>query len=286
MTPFLCDLIINNPMEGSMKDYLAEDIGSGDITTNAIVPEDHASKAVIIAKEDGVIAGQSLAAGIFKELDNELIYEKIKKDGEYVKKGDTIAIVKGKTRAVLTGERVALNILQRLSGIATLTRRFVDAVEGTGVKILDTRKTSPGHRAKEKYAVRMGGGVNHRADLSEMALIKENHISVAGSINEAVKRIRAVSKVPIEVEVKNMAELKEALEERVDRIMLDNWDMGSIKEAVSFVNKRIPIEVSGNMNLEKIRDVAKIGVEFISVGALTHSFKSLDISLLHEKVLK
>jgi nicotinate-nucleotide pyrophosphorylase (carboxylating) len=267
-----------------LRTYLDEDIGAGDVTTNSIVPEKHASKARIVAKEDGVIAGNVFAAAVFMELDNRFLYEEVVKDGMYVKKGDVIAIVEGKTRAILTGERVALNILQRLSGIATLTKRFVDAVEGTETKILDTRKTSPGHRIAEKYAVKMGGGVNHRIDLSEMALIKENHIAVAGSIKEAVKRVRANTNVPVEVEVKNMAELREATEEHIERILLDNWDIESTCEAVSYVNKRIPLEASGNMTLERVRNIAETGVEFISIGALTHSFKSLDISLLHEGV--
>ncbi len=279
------DLIINDSMKDSIKYYLKEDIGTGDITTNAIVPEMHVSMARIFAKENGIIAGQYIAKEVFVELDNALAYEELKKDGEHVKKGDIIAIVRGKTRAILTGERVALNFLQRLSGIATLTGKFVEAVEGTGAKILDTRKTSPGHREKEKYAVRMGGGYNHRGNLGEMALIKENHIAAAGSIRDAVMKIRDISKVPVEIEVKNMVELEEALREDVDRIMLDNWNAKGIRTAVLFVNKRIPIEVSGNVNLEKIREIAKAGVDFISVGSLTHSFKSLDISLLHEGVL-
>jgi nicotinate-nucleotide pyrophosphorylase (carboxylating) len=271
-------------IKDSIKAYLKEDIGTGDITTNAIVPENHISSAHIVAKEDGVIAGNMFAAGVFMELDDQFLYEELAFDGKYVKLNDIIAIVRGRTRAILTGERVALNILQRLSGIATFTRRFVDAVEGTETKILDTRKTSPGHRMAEKYAVKMGGGVNHRLDLSEMALIKENHIAVAGSIKEAVKRVRTNTGVPVEVEVKNMTELIQALEENVDRILLDNWDVESTYKAVSYVNKRIPLEASGNMTLERVGDVAKTGVDFISIGALTHSFKSLDISLLHEGV--
>jgi nicotinate-nucleotide pyrophosphorylase (carboxylating) len=272
----------SDSIKDSIKAYLEEDLGVGDVTTNAIVPEDHVSKARIIAKEDGIIAGNMFAAGVFMLLDNQFRYEDVESDGEGVKRGDIIAIVEGKTRAILSGERVALNILQRLSGIATLTRRFVDAIEGTETKILDTRKTSPGHRIAEKYAVRMGGGTNHRVDLSEMALVKENHIAVAGSIKEAVKMVRAYSKVPVEVEVKNMTELKQALAEDIDRILLDNWDIESTREAVIFVNKRIPLESSGNMTLERVSEFAKAGVDFISIGALTHSFKSLDISLLHE----
>lgn len=271
-------------IKDSINSYLKEDMGTGDITTDSIVPEDHISKARIIAKESGIIAGNIFAAEVFVLLDNQFLYEEVISDGNPVKAGDIIAIVRGKTRAILTGERVALNILQRLSGIATFTKMFVDAVKGSEAKILDTRKTSPGHRLAEKYAVKMGGGTNHRVNLSEMALIKENHIAVAGSIKEAVKRVRANSNVPVEVEVKNMAELKEALEENIDRILLDNWDTEATVEAVSLIKKRVPLEASGNMTLERVGSIAKTGVDFISIGALTHSFKSLDISLLHEGV--
>ena len=271
-------------IKDSINSYLKEDMGTGDITTDSIVPEDHISKARIIAKESGIIAGNIFAAEVFVLLDNQFLYEEVISDGNPVKAGDIIAIVRGKTRAILTGERVALNILQRLSGIATFTKMFVDAVKGSEAKILDTRKTSPGHRLAEKYAVKMGGGTNHRVNLSEMALIKENHIAVAGSIREAVKRVRTNSNVPVEVEVKNMAELKEALEENIDRILLDNWDTEATVEAVSLIKKRVPLEASGNMTLERVGSIAKTGVDFISIGALTHSFKSLDISLLHEGV--
>jgi len=276
-------------MDVRIEDFLREDIGQGDVTTDAVVPEDHRSKATILAKADGVVAGNGFAREVFECLDKDIQYEELKHDGERVIKGDAVAAITGKSRAILTGERVALNLLQRLSGIATLTRRFVEAVAGTEVKILDTRKTSPGLRSMEKYAVRMGGGFNHRFDLSEMALIKENHIAVAGSITEAVKRVRAQSTValtkgspPVEVEVRTMADLKEAVEAGVDRIMLDNWDIASIKEAVSLVQKRIPLEVSGNMTVERAREAAQSGVDFISVGALTHSFTALDMTLLQE----
>ncbi len=269
-------------MDVRINDFLKEDIGQGDITTDAIVPEDHSTKAVILAKVEGVVAGHGFAQEVFKSLDRNIRYEELKHDGERVIKGDAVAAIAGKSRAILTGERVALNILQRLSGIATLTRRFVEAVAGTGVKILDTRKTSPGLRKMEKYAVRMGGGFNHRFDLSEMALIKENHIAVAGSITAAVKRVRSKSKVPIEVEVRTMTDLKEAVEAGVERIMLDNWDIASIQDAVSLVQKKIPLEVSGNMTIDKAREVAATGIDFISVGALTHSFTALDMTLLQE----
>ncbi|OPY70641.1 MAG: putative nicotinate-nucleotide pyrophosphorylase (carboxylating) [Syntrophorhabdus sp. PtaU1.Bin002] len=267
-------------MDEEIRRFIEEDLGTGDITTNATVPEDHISLAEIFAKEDGILAGQPFAKKAFHVLDEGIHYEEIKEDGAPVKKGDLVARIQGRTRAILSGERVALNLLQRLSGIATATKRFVDATGNTGVKILDTRKTSPGLRMMEKYAVRMGGGHNHRLNLSEMALIKENHIAVAGSVKEAVKRVRTASSVFIEVEVKNMNELRDALEEGVDRIMLDNWAVEDIAQAVSFVQKRIPIEISGNMTLERTEQVSPMGIDFISVGATTHSFKSLDLSLL------
>lgn len=267
-------------MTAHLKDFLQEDIGVEDVTTNAVVPENHRSRAKIMAKGDGIVAGHQFAAEVFQILDKDIRYSELKKDGEKVHSGDTLALVEGRTRAILTGERVALNILQRLSGIATLTAGFVESVGGASTKILDTRKTTPGLRKMEKYAVRMGGGQNHRENLTEMALIKENHIAAAGSIKEAVAKVRQRSGVPIEVEVKNMTELLEALELPVDRIMLDNWDLESTRKAVVLVNKKVPLEASGNMTIERVYEVAKTGVDFISVGALTHSFPVLDISLL------
>lgn len=261
-----------------------EDVGVEDVTTNSIVPSEHRSNARIIAKAAGVLAGQKFAREVFSFLDKDISYTELKKDGDLLYPGEPVSIIAGRTRAILTGERVALNILQRLSGTASLTRRFVDATAGKKARILDTRKTTPGMRAMEKYAVTLGGGVNHRRDLTEMALIKENHIAVAGSIGNAVTLIRNASGVPIEVEVRSMDELRIAVAAGVDRIMLDNWDTASIKEAVEFVNERIPIEASGNMTLERVKEVAATGVDFISVGALTHSAGSLDMSLLHEGV--
>jgi nicotinate-nucleotide pyrophosphorylase (carboxylating) len=269
-------------MDINIEDFLKEDIGQGDVSTDAIVPEDHSSEVVILAKAEGVIAGHGFAHEVFRYLDKDIQYEELKHDGERVIKGDTVAVLTGKSRAILTGERVALNILQRLSGIATFTSRFVEAVAGTGVKILDTRKTAPGLRSMEKYAVRTGGGFNHRFDLGEMALIKENHIAVAGSITAAVKLVRSKSKVPVEVEVRSMADLKEVMAAGVDRIMLDNWDIAATKEAVSLVQKKILLEVSGNMTIDRAREVAQTGIDFISVGALTHSFTALDMTLLQQ----
>ena len=285
MNPPAADCIMSENLRiGSIMNeieaFLKEDIGTEDVTTNAIVPADHISEAVVHAKAAGVVAGHPFAAEVFNILDQGIVYEVRKEDGTYVREGDLLATIRGRTRAILTGERVALNILQRLSGIATSTRAFVEAVAGTGVKILDTRKTAPGLRAMEKYAVRMGGGYNHRRTLGEMALIKENHISAAGSIKEAVRRVRERAQIPIEVEVRNMEELREAMGERVSRIMLDNWNAPSVREAVALVNGTVPLAVSGNMDIEKTREVAALGVDFISVGALTHSFKSLDMSLL------
>jgi nicotinate-nucleotide pyrophosphorylase (carboxylating) len=270
-------------MACDLKEFLLEDVGVEDVTTNAVVSENHSSQAKIVAKADGIMAGQVYAAQIFRILDDDVCYRELKKDGARVENGDTLVIIEGKTRAILTAERVALNILQRLSGIATLTACFVDAVRGTTTKILDTRKTAPGLREMEKYAVRMGGGVNHRANLTEMALIKENHVAAAGTVREAVMKVRGRTDVPIEVEVRNMTELREALGLPVDRIMLDNWDLESTRQAVTFVNRKIPLEASGNMTIERVREVAKTGVDFISVGALTHSFTVLDMSLLYEE---
>jgi nicotinate-nucleotide pyrophosphorylase (carboxylating) len=266
--------------EEAIKRFLAEDIGEGDITTDSIVPADHRSDASILAKEECVIAGHSFVRKVFEALDPDVAYEELVKDGSEADKGATVSRVRARTRAILTGERVALNIFQRLSGIATATRRFVRAVEGTKAKILDTRKTSPGMRAMEKYAVRMGGGQNHRFGLYDMALVKENHIAIAGSIREAVARIRKCSTIAVEVEVRNMDELQQAMEAGVDRIMLDNWRDADIREAVSLIGGSIPIEVSGNMTVERAQEVARRGIDFISAGSITHSFKSADLSLL------
>ncbi len=271
-------------MTGKIEEFLIEDIGIEDVTTNSIVPADHRSGAKIVAKAQGTLAGQVFAKEVFAILDKDVTYTELKKDGDTVHPGDTVAEIRGRTRAILTGERLALNILQRLSGIATLTRSFVDAAGGTKVRILDTRKTTPGMRKMEKYAVTMGGGFNHRGNLTEMALIKENHIAVAGSIQKAVEMVRKTSDVPVEVEARNMEELRQALAANADRIMLDNWDTASMEGAVAFTGGRVPLEASGNMTLERVKEAAATGVDLISVGALTHSAKALDMSLLHEGV--
>ena len=267
-----------------IEDFLREDVGTEDVTTNAIVPAGHRSRAKIVAKAPGVLAGQGFAKEVFMALDRDIAYREHMKDGGTVSPGAVIATVEGTTRAILTAERVALNILQRLSGIATLTRTFVDAASGTKARILDTRKTTPGIRRMEKYAVTMGGGMNHRGNLTDMALIKENHIAVAGSIRRAVELVRARTPVSIEVEVRTMEELREAVEAMVEQIMLDNWDTVSMRDAVAFVAGRVPLEASGNMTVERVREVAATGVDLISVGALTHSARALDMSLLQEGV--
>ncbi len=218
-----------------------------------------------------MIAGFDVAKWVFEEL-GEVGFISLVKEGEWIKPG-RIAIIKGKARVLLTGERVALNFLQRLSGIATLTRRFVDRVKGTGVKILDTRKTTPGLRYLEKYAVRVGGGFNHRFGLFDAVLIKDNHIEIAGGVGNALKKVRG------EIEVKNLDELREALDNGAERVLLDNMSIETLKKAVHIARGKAKVEVSGGVNLENVREIALTGCDYISVGMLTHSAKALDISL-------
>ncbi|MBI5327186.1 MAG: carboxylating nicotinate-nucleotide diphosphorylase [Deltaproteobacteria bacterium] len=260
---------------------LLEDVGSGDITTMAVVDRNVEGSAEIIAKEDMVVAGALIAEAVFKTIDAKIEFKAFVKDGDRVKKGKIIAAVSGRLSAIFIGERVALNFLQRLSGIATLTSRFVNNVKGLKVKILDTRKTTPGLRILEKYAVRMGGGFNHRFGLCDGVLIKDNHIAAVGRIAEAVCRARekAPKNMLIEVEVKNMTEVKEAIIAGADVIMLDNMKPSVMKQAVKTIGKAALIEASGGVNLKNIRAIAKTGVDFISVGALTHSARAVDISL-------
>lgn len=258
-----------------IEEALKEDIGVEDITTNSIVPKNEKLKAVFLAKEDGVIAGLDIAKEVLKTLDKEIIFEKEVEDGAHVKSGKIIARIEGNARAILTGERVALNFLQRLSGIATLTNKFV-ALAGK-LKVKDTRKTTPGLRVLEKYAVKVGGGTNHRMRLDDAVLIKDNHIMFAGSVTEAIKRAKATGK-EIEVEVTNLNELKEAIDAKADSILLDNMSVGEIKKAVK-IAKGIETEISGGVNIKNIKKFANTGATYISVGALTHSPKGLDISL-------
>lgn len=260
---------------------LAEDIGDGDVTTENTVPENARLTGRFLAKEPGVVAGIHVVWRTFALLDPRVELLVLISDGLCVERGQVVAQVSGPGRAILSGERVALNFLQRMSGIATATRRYLDAVEGTQAAILDTRKTAPGLRVLDKWAVRLGGGTNHRMGLYDMALIKDNHIAAVGSIAEAVRRVREGDNRnrQIEVEVSDLGQLAEALEAGVDRILLDNMPPDVIREAVLLTDARVPLEASGGISMESVREVAETGVDFISVGALTHSVAALDISL-------
>ena len=261
---------------------LAEDLGSvGDITTDAIIPVDAHGEASIVARNAGVIAGLDLAEEAFKLLDHEACFTRVVVDGGKVEAGGTIAKVAGRTRALLTGERMALNFLGRLSGIATLTAAYVAAVEGTRAKIVETRKTTPGLRALEKYAVRCGGGMNHRFGLYDAVLVKDNHIAAARGLANALQKLRARvgHLVKIGVEVDTLDQLEEALRFPIDAVLLDNMDVETLKKAVALVKGRVVTETSGGVMLENVGEIAKTGVDLISVGALTHSARSLDSSL-------
>ncbi len=264
----------------AIRHTLHEDIGSGDATTNSIVPPDESAIAKIIAKEDGVVSGLLVARAVFLELSADMRFASIASDGAQVVRGQTLLELTGPSRAILTGERTALNFLGRMSGIATLTRAFVDAVAGTGATILDTRKTAPGLRVFDKLAVKHGGGSNHRFGLFDMVMIKNNHIDSAGSLTRAVAMARAgAHNLEIEVEARTMAEVQEALTSGVERILLDNMSLDELRQAVVECAGRSKLEASGNVNLNSVRAIAETGVDFISVGALTHSAKSFDVSL-------
>jgi len=269
-------------VESAVAAALEEDLGNaGDITTDAIVPAEAEGEAAIVARREGVIAGLDLAEAAFKALDPGVRFVRVVQDGGAVESGGTIATVGGKTRALLTGERTALNFLGRLSGIATLTASYVKAVEGTSARISCTRKTTPGMRALEKYAVRAGGGVNHRFGLYDAVLVKDNHIAAAGRLAEALKRLgtRRGPRVKIEVEVDTLDQLAEALKFPIDAVLLDNMDVETLRRAVKLVAGRVKTEASGGVTLETVRNIAETGVEVISVGALTHSPRNLDSSL-------
>lgn len=260
---------------------LKEDISSEDITTNSIIRENLLGRGELIAKEDGILAGIEIFKRVFKLLDENIEFKMNFKDGDKLKKGEIIGEIKGDLRIILSGERVALNYLQHMSGIATYTNDMVQLLKGTSIKLLDTRKTTPNMRIFEKYAVRVGGGNNHRYNLSDGVLIKDNHIAVAGSIQKAVEMARNyVSFVKkIEVEVENLQMVKEAISAGVDIMMLDNMNEDMMEEAVRLINGRAKTECSGNITRENILKIAKCGVDFVSSGALTHSAKILDISL-------
>lgn len=260
---------------------LAEDIGTGDISSDYIGIDNLKSSAFLIAKEDGVVAGLEVAVSVFRYLDSNINVVIYKKDGDFIRPKDEIMKISGSTKSILKGERVALNFLQRLSGIATITNQIVQLIEPYGVKLLDTRKTTPLLRNLEKYAVRVGGGCNHRFGLYDMIMLKENHIQAVGSIKEAVKKVKEKNNnYRLVVEVTTIKEFNEALKSKVDRIMLDNMPLKDIKKAVKINDGQTALEISGGVNLSNIEKYAATGVNYISSGSITHSVKALDISLL------
>ena len=261
---------------------LQEDIHTGDITTRAVVPERRPASARLIAKDELVTSGLPVAAMVFRRLDPAIAWSGSADEGERVPAGTILATVSGDASDLLMGERVALNLLQRMCGIATLTSRYVAAVAGTGVRIVDTRKTTPGLRELEKSAVRAGGGINHRTGLYDGVLIKENHIAAAGGIAEAIRRARSYipHTLKIEIETENLEQVRQALEAGAEIIMLDNMGLDDMRQAVALIGGRALVEASGGVNLETVRDIAETGVDIISVGALTHSPKAMDISML------
>ncbi|MGQ9470678.1 MAG: carboxylating nicotinate-nucleotide diphosphorylase [Candidatus Aminicenantales bacterium] len=274
----------NKVLDQLIKAALDEDMPAGDMTTDILIPNDLTWQARLMAKEDGVLAGIDIARRVFELVDPAVLFTKLKEDGEHFRRGEILARLRGPAAALLKAERTALNFLQRLSGIATLTARYV-AAAGPKTKILDTRKTTPTLRLLEKYAVRMGGGYNHRMNLSEAVLIKDNHRRAVGSISQAVRLIKASVPPSAEVlaEVSSPREAKEALEAGASRLLLDNMSLQEIKQVVDLVKGRVPLEVSGRMNLRRVRQIASLGVDYISVGRLTHSYRSTDISLEFEE---
>ncbi|KGN84889.1 carboxylating nicotinate-nucleotide diphosphorylase [Porphyromonas gulae] len=259
---------------------IAEDIADGDISSNAIIPQSEGAAATMVMKADGIISGMEVARRVFERFE-AVIWTPYVSDGDPVKRGQVILRVEGSYRALLQAERLALNFLQRMSGIATMTARYAEALKGTAVKLLDTRKTAPGMRITDKMAVRHGGGHNHRMGLYDMIMLKDNHIKVAGGIPQAIeaaKRALPLS-IKLEVETSNLAEVEEAVRYGADIIMLDNMDNDTMREAVGLIAGRARTEASGNMTLERLRSVAETGVDYISVGALTHSVTAMDISM-------
>ena len=268
-------------VDNLIKTALLEDINYVDITTDYLIPEDQENEAKFLAKADGVLCGMEVALRVFTLIQPDFQYEVFIHDGEEVKKGDIIAKIKGKTRTILKGERTALNLLQHMSGISSMTNRIVKIVEGTNASIADTRKTLPGMRPLQKYAVTVGGGKNHRFNLSDAAMLKDNHVDAGGGITNAVTKLRTKlgHMAKVELEVRTLDELREALSVDVDVIMLDNMDNDTMREAVKIADGKALLEASGGITEETIRGVAETGVDIISIGALTHSVKAFDISL-------
>lgn len=274
-------MVLQHKIDEIIINALEEDMNYGDITTDTLISDDQKSNAILIAKDNGIIAGCEVFSRVFYLMDKEVVIDFHRKDGYLVEQKDIIAHISGPTKSILKCERTALNIIQKLSGIATMTYSFVNNTNNMPVRIVDTRKTTPGLRALEKYAVRVGGGYNHRFNLSDAVMIKDNHIKAVGSIKKAVEIAKA--KIPhtmkVEIEVENLAGLKEALNAEADIIMLDNMTINMMKEAVSIAKGKAVLEASGNVDLDRVKEIAETGVDIISVGALTHSVKAMDISM-------
>ena len=270
--------MLTKAIQKVIKTALEEDVGSGDWTTVWLIPQNQTSQARIVAKEEGIIAGLEVAKEIFGK---DTKFSELVKDGAKVKKNQTVAIIEGPTRSILTVERSVLNFMQRMSGVATQTQKFVKAVEGTKAVILDTRKTAPGFRELDKWAVRLGGGKNHRIGLFDMILVKDNHIRAVGSITKVMQELQKKNdkNLEVEIEVDNLEQLKEAIQVGTKKILLDNMDLETIKKAVEINAGKSKLEVSGGVTLETVLDIALTGVDYISVGSLTHSVKALDISI-------
>ncbi|HEX3229554.1 MAG TPA: carboxylating nicotinate-nucleotide diphosphorylase [Pyrinomonadaceae bacterium] len=278
------ELLLAPEILSSVERALAEDVGPGDATTEGIIPAGASLSGRIVSKESGVVAGLTVARAAFQLLDQQVAFAAFLADGDVVEAGQTVIEIRGSARAILTAERTALNFLGRMSGIATRTREFVEEIRGTNARILDTRKTAPNLRASDKLAVRLGGGENHRFGLYDMILIKDNHIDFAGSITAAVSRARASnSSLAIEVEARNLSDMAEALDAGVRWIMLDNMTLDDMRRAVVLNSGRAKLEASGNVSLKHVRQIAETGVDYISVGALTHSVQALDVSLTVSK---
>jgi nicotinate-nucleotide pyrophosphorylase (carboxylating) len=272
-------------LDEKIKGWLAEDLPYGDVTSDPLFSDEHICSGTFVAKEDGCIAGLMVAERVFRVLSEDVVMTILVEEGSLVKKGTAIAKISGLTRDILKGERLALNLMQRISGIATMTRKYADRLEGTHTRIVDTRKTTPGLRELEKYAVRMGGGYNHRFNLSDGVMLKDNHIEAAGGITNAVTKVRATLShmTKIEVEVEDLFQFEEAMAAGAEVILLDNMDTETMAKAVAMKRGNVILEASGNITLERIEEIAATGVDIISSGALTHSVKSLDISLdLHQ----
>ena len=259
---------------------LSEDVGPGDVTSDAVIPADMTCRGKIVCKEDGVVAGLSVARRVFELVDDRISFDAKTRDGDKVQTEAIVARLHGPARGILKGERVALNFLQHLSGVATMTARYVKAVEGTKTKILDTRKTTPGLRALEKYATRVGGAVNHRMGLYDAVLIKDTHLALIGGIGSALRFARkAYPEAEVEIEVSNLQELEQALADKAPRILLDNFSCGQVREAMQIIRGRAVVEVSGGVQVSNARAYALAGADYISVGALTHSATALDFSM-------